>query len=156
MKLSIEEIQSLISDSLGTCSLTDAAKVYLVFARYPDFWRDPEQDRKLRIDLHLEVKRLTGDDGQITINLSDKLVRQLGGLPPREDDIDPVYGDYNKRAGDILLLNDDETEIKIVGPCPGSPFRWAVVTRLADDVTWVMSWHVINEHKVKERGEPIS
>lgn len=153
MRHSIEDVQSLIAKTLGNCPLADASKIYLVFARYLDFWQNAEENRKLKIELHLEVKRLTGDDGQITINLADMLIREQAGLPQREDDTDPVYEDYDKRAGDIILLNDDVTEVMIIGPSPTSPFRWAVVKSLNDDVAWLMSWVVIREHKVKARGE---
>lgn len=128
---------------LGTSSLADAQKLDRIFNDHPDFWFNPDADRRLRIAITLEVKRLVEHDENMATNLADILIRHQAGLPPREEDVDPVYEDYSRRTGDHLML-DETTEIEIIGPCPASPFRWAAVMRLDDQAKWPMSWVVLS------------
>lgn len=151
MNRSLDAIYELLVKLLGECSLSNAQKIDEIFAAHSDFWFDEEADRRLRNALYPEAQRLTGDDGNLNINLTDAMIRDQAGLPPREDDIDPVYADYRIRAGDILIYEDNVTEIRIIGPCPSSPFCWAAVESLSDKVQWLMSWIVIQELTVKQR-----
>ena len=156
MNRSLAGIFELLGTLLGASHIDDAQKINEIFKCHSDFWFDREADRRLRTRLTLEVKRLVAHDENMATNLADILIRDQAGLPPREEDTDPVYRRYDRRAGKILLLNDDRTEIRIIGPCPSSEFRWAAVERLSDGMRWLISWVVISELQVKKVCEGAS
>lgn len=150
MNRSLSGILELLKALGGLGSLSEAQKIDRLFNAHPDFWFDPDAGRRLRLALTLEVKSLVNHDENMATNLADILIRDQARLPPREEDTDPVYREYDGRAGEILLLNDDRTEIRIIGPCPSSEFRWAAVERLSDGMRWLISWVVISELQAKK------
>ena len=65
-------------------------------------------------------------------------MRDQAGVPQREDDTDSVFEDYRTSEG--LKFSDGGTEYVVVGPCPVSHFRQALVMRTSDSSLQIMRW----------------
>jgi hypothetical protein len=152
MNISLAEIQDFLEKHFGAVSIERAQTIHELFQDHRDFWFDDETDRRLRLALCVEIRHLTGQDGEISAGLAEALIRNVSGLPEVEDDTDPIYPYYRERAGEVLLI-EDEMAVRIVGPCTASPFRWAVVESLSDNQRWTISWFVLTKLRVLDQAE---
>ncbi len=148
-------VEAVIARALGYSVTTSTGRVLALLDAHPNFWCNESEAGQLRNKLSVVTYRLTGEANS-AVTLAERIMRDQAGLPTREDDTDPVFERYASSEG--LAFADAGQGYSVVGACPVSSFRWAVVMSDADSSLKLMRWSQISgpaaagEHQAAPAG----
>ena len=130
-------VEAVIARALGYRVTTSTGRALALLEEHFNFWCNEAEAGRLRNKLSVLTNNLTGEANS-AVTLADRIMRDQAGIPQREDDCDPVFEAYSTSEG--LAFADGGSEYRVVGACPVSSFRWAVVMKTSDSSLKLMRW----------------